>query len=146
MFAIISFLALVLISGCIRQSAEAPEPSPAEPTSGVVTQAGSAEAFGEGIIKCTPGTPWEFTAGTQAGAYKASYTIEGKTQFKGSEYCRVKGKVEIPGATAELQGLSYDYYFKVDATGTTYSDIWFVMNIPGQPQQEIHIESGAAQQ
>lgn len=128
-------------------SASPPSPASGSATAGASgTSSGPAAGLGSAIVGCTAGTPWEYSSGsvTTPAGYKVTYTINGKTFFKGAEYCKVSGKVEVTGVGVPSNYLPvFDYYFRADPTGASYADIWYAYTIAGQTQ-EIHVLAGGA--
>ncbi|MEM3164753.1 MAG: hypothetical protein QXO51_04920 [Halobacteria archaeon] len=113
--------------------------------SGSASVSGSTAGLGSAIVGCTAGTPWEYSSGsvTSPAGYKVTYTIGGKTSFKGAEFCKVSGKVEVTSAGISAAYLpSFDYYFRTDPTGAAYADIWYVYTDAGQTS-EVHVVAGA---
>jgi hypothetical protein len=75
--------------------------------------------------------------------YRVTYAIQGKSFFKGAEYCKVSGKVEITQSGVPVNYLpTFDYYFRTDPSGSAYADIWYVYTVAGQTQ-EVHVLGGA---
>src|SRR3989304_1835975 len=73
------------------------------------TTSGNSAQFSQDIVNCVRGTPWTYAGTSAAGSYQVSYTIDGKTQYKGKEFCKVIGHVEGTGLPA---GYNWEYYFR----------------------------------
>ncbi len=97
-------------------------------------------AFVQDIVNCVKGTPWTYSGATSTGTYSVVYTIDGFTQYKGAQYCKVTGKVT---GTALPEGYSWEYYFKTSSDAKTYSDVCYKISYPGAPTQEQCVSTSA---
>ncbi len=135
-----------LVPGEVAGGAQVGGTSGAAAASGSPTLSGSTAGLGQAIVSCAPGTPWEYTSGPVAApaGYKVTYAISGKTFYKGAEYCKVSGKVEVTQAGISAAYLpTFDYYFRTDPTGAAYAEVWYVYAAAGQTQ-EFNILAGGA--
>jgi hypothetical protein len=140
--------AALLVSGCTQQS-PAPGGGAAAPAGGapgatpvVTTTTGSVEQFAAAFVNCVAGTPWGFAgaAGSAASAFRVTYTVEGKMQFKGKEFCKVSGVYTVDAGGQSLTG-NVDIYYRgfQQATPTsepTFEEMWVVSGAAGQTQEQ----------
>lgn len=139
-----SIVLLVLVAGCGTQQASTGSNAASSGQSGqaassaqqntpsAATAAGS-EKFSQDIVNCVKGTPWTYAGASASGGYSVTYTIDGKTQYKGAEYCKVIGKVEGAGLPA---GYTWEYYFRWDQAKANYAEVCYKVSYPGAPAQE----------
>ncbi len=141
-----SIVLLVLVAGCGTQQASTgsnaassgqSDQAAASAQQNTPSAAGNvntdSKQFSQDIVNCVKGTPWTYTGASAAGGYSVTYTIDGKTQYKGAEYCKVIGKVEGAGLPA---GYSWEYYFRWDQAKANYADVCYKISYPGAPTQE----------
>lgn len=71
-----------------------------------------------------------------------TYTIGGFTFYKGGQYCKVVGTATGAGVPP---GFSVEYYFQINPTRTSYSDVCYKIIISGAPSQEACVPASALQ-
>ena len=132
---VLSIVAMLMLSGCAAKQAQTGDSS----NPAVTTISGSEKQFSEDIAKCVAGTPWAYEGASGAGAYQMTYTIDGKTGYKGKEYCKVTGKAENSALSGSY---TLEYYFRWDSTQTKYSDLCYKVTVSGQSQEACVLVDG----
>jgi len=133
-------LALMVLMGCTSQTTTVQKSSP-DSQQAVSVNSANAQAFSQDIINCVAGTPWTYQGTGAIESYKVTYTIDGKTQYKGQEFCKVIGHVE--GANLPT-GYSWEYYFRFDKVTGDYAEVCYKISFPGMPSQEGCNSAGTA--
>ncbi|MEM3086679.1 MAG: hypothetical protein QXO51_04930 [Halobacteria archaeon] len=156
----------LLVSGCTQSPAPAGgapaggaatggapaggAPAGGAPAGTPVTQAGSPAAFAAAFVDCVAGTPWSFAgaAGSAASAYRVTYTVEGKKQFKGKEFCKVAGIYTVDAGGQSFTG-NVDLYYRgfqqaTPASEPAFEEMWVVSAAAGQTQ-ELQLWAGGKQ-
>ena len=129
----IALIAAVL-SGCGSQGSVSKEKSETAAGSQAEAQeSGSSQDASLDLLNCVKGTPWIYAGTSTEGSYQVSYTIDGKTQYNGKEFCKVTGHIEGAGLPA---GYVWEYYFRWDAAKNNYAEVCYKLSYPGMPAQE----------
>jgi len=127
-------LIAAVLSGCGSQGSVDKESNGAATDSQAEAQeSGSVQDASLDLLNCVKGTPWTYAGTSAEGSYQISYTIDGKTQYHGKEFCKVTSHIEGTGLPA---GYSWEYYFRWDAAKNNYAEVCYKISYPGVPAQE----------